>query len=79
MKFKNNSKYQFDNDHLIYFQVKDSKQTFSLKEEIGKIIIPSSMIKFLDFNTLNEEREFIKLVNNFDVIYTDIEYPSTDY
>ena len=76
---QNNSKYQFDNDHLIYFQVKDCKQTFSLKEEIGKIIIPSSMIKILDFNKLNEEREFIKLVNNFDVIYTDIEYPSTDY
>ena len=79
MTIKVNSKHQFDNDPLIYIETKDNKQIFSLKEEIEKIIIPSSMIKVLKFNTSNEEGEFINAINNFDVIYTDIEYPSSDY
>ena len=79
IKLKRNSKYQFDNNQLIYIHAKDNKQKLFSNDEIEKIIIPSSVIKELISTFPIHDRKFIDLINQFDEIYTDIEYPSSEY
>ena len=78
IKVKRNSKYQFNNNQFIYIQTKDNKQKLFSNDEIEKIIIPSSEIKVLISTFSIYDRKFIDLINQFDEIYTDIEYPSNE-
>ena len=76
------SKESINNDQIKYIsiQAKEQKQQlFNNFDDIDKIIIHEESIQMIIEKGLLDSVDFIKIINNFDDIYIELNYPSNEY
>lgn len=73
------SNHEYNESNYISIYTKDMYSNILNTKSIDKIIISSSVIEMLYENYSLESTEFVNLINNFENIYFEVQYPTENY